>query len=164
MTTPWRKAIILFAILSATAPALAQEAQQPVRASSGAQGLECQTIRLMLERAAALLMKGNDVAAARLIYKKLAGANVAEAAFQLAQTYDQEFLKDIQIAGLLPDQAAAQRWYERAAALGHAAAAGKLGRAPQDRPPSAGVKYAGTSEAGRLSVASHPADHPGLQG
>jgi tripartite-type tricarboxylate transporter receptor subunit TctC len=151
MTMPWRKAIILFAILSAAAPALAQEAQQPVRASSGAQGLSASD-QAMLERAA-LLMKGNDIAAARLIYKKLAGANVAEAAFQLAQTYDQEFLKDIQIAGLLPDQATAQRWYERAAGLGHAAAAGKLGRAPQDRPPSASVKYAGTSDG---AYPSHP--------
>ncbi len=50
-----------------------------------------------MERAA-LLLQGNDVAAARLIYKKLASASIAEAAFALAQTYDQDFLKDIQTA------------------------------------------------------------------
>lgn len=83
--------------------------------------------REMLSRAAALL-QNNDVAAARLIYKKLANANVAEAAFQLGQTYDPDFLKTIPIAGLQPNPALAQQWYQRAAALGHAAAASRLSR------------------------------------
>ncbi len=83
--------------------------------------------REMLNRAWALL-QNNDVAAARLIYKKLANANVAEAAFQLGQTYDPGFLKTIPTAGLAPNPALAQQWYQRAAALGHAAAASRLSK------------------------------------
>ena len=93
MTMPWRKALILSAILAAVPGLVLAQEQVPVRASSGAQSLSPGD-QAMLERAS-VLMKNNDVAAARLIYKKLAGANVAEAAFQLVQTYDQDFLKDI---------------------------------------------------------------------
>ena len=85
------------------------------------------------------------MAAARLIYKKLAGANVAEAAFELAQTYDPDFLKDLQTEGLLPDRAMAQRWYERAAALGSAPALNRLGRTPPPGAP-AGSRYAVASD------------------
>ncbi len=90
--------------------------------------------REMLNRAWALL-QNNDVAAARLIYKKLANANVAEAAFQLGQTYDPGFLKTIPIAGLQPNPALAQQWYQRAAALGHAAAASRLSKLAAGPPP-----------------------------
>jgi tripartite-type tricarboxylate transporter receptor subunit TctC len=154
MTLPRRKALLLLAIVSAAAPAPAQEVQLPVRASSGAQALNAAD-QAQMARAAALL-KSNDVAAARLIYKRLAGANIAEAAYQLAQTYDQDFLKDIQIAGLQPDPAMAQRWYERAATLGSAAAASKVGRVPSERtPPSGGVKYAAAPEASGGAYPSH---------
>ena len=142
-------------MLPAAAGALGQEAREPVRAPAA---MQAQTAaapasasdRALLERAAALI-RGNDVAAARLIYKKLAGANVAEAAFELAQTYDADFLKNILTAGLLPDQAAAQRWYERAATLGSAPAARRLGRTPAG--PPAGTRYAGASDE---AYPSHP--------
>ncbi len=83
--------------------------------------------RAMMNRAWDLL-QNNDVAAARLIFKKLAEANVAEAAFELAQTYDPDFLRTIPTAGLQPDPAMAQQWYERAAALGNMAAASRLSK------------------------------------
>jgi tripartite-type tricarboxylate transporter receptor subunit TctC len=133
--------------LAAAAKTSAQDAAQLAPA-----GLQSASVppsaadRAQMERAAVLL-QGNDVAAARLIYKKLATANIAEAAYALAQTYDQDFLKDIQTAGLIPDPAMAQRWYERAAALGSAAATRRLGRGP------AGVKFAGASED---AYPSHP--------
>jgi len=72
-----------------------------------------------LERARALV-KANDIAAARLIFTRLASNGVAEAAFELGQTYDPDFLRTIHIAGLEPDLEVARRWYAKAAALGNA--------------------------------------------
>ena len=132
------RAVLTGLILAAAPQAFAQDSPQPVPTPAAMQPAGVAPSagdRAQMERAA-LLLQGNDVAAARLIYKKLASASIAEAAFALAQTYDQDFLKDIQTAGLIPDQAMAQRWYERAAALGSTAAARHLGKAP------ASVRYA----------------------
>ena len=78
-----------------------------------------------LERARAL-MKANDIAAARLIFTRLASNGVAEAAFELGQTYDPDFLRTMHIAGLEPDLEVARRWYMKAAALGNADAQSRL--------------------------------------
>ena len=72
------------------------------------------------------LLQNNDIAAARLIFKRLAETGLAEAAFNLAQTYDPDFLKTIPTAGLEPDPALARQWYERAVAMGDAAAASRI--------------------------------------
>ena len=80
-----------------------------------------------LERARALV-KSNDIAAARLIFTRLANNGVAEAAFELGRTYDPEFLKTIPIAGLEPDREVAWQWYKRAAALGNADAKSRLAK------------------------------------
>jgi len=77
--------------------------------------------RAQLQRARDLL-RNNDVAAARLVFKRLANANIAEAAFELARTYDPDFLKTIQTSGSEADLTQAQKWYERAAQLGDRAA------------------------------------------
>ena len=53
--------------------------------------------RAQMNRARELL-QNNDVAAARLIFKRLAETGVAEAAFNLARTYDPEFLRTIPTA------------------------------------------------------------------
>lgn len=78
-----------------------------------------------LERARALV-KANDIAAARLIFTRLASNGVAEAAFELGQTYDPDFLRTMHIAGLEPDLEVARRWYTKAAALGNADAQSRL--------------------------------------
>jgi TPR repeat protein len=78
-----------------------------------------------LERARALV-KANDIAAARLIFTRLANNGIAEAAFELAQTYDSDFLRTIHVAGLEPAPELARRWYTRAAALGNADAQSRL--------------------------------------
>jgi TPR repeat protein len=80
-----------------------------------------------LERARALV-KSNDIAAARLIFTRLANNGVAEAAFELGRTYDPEFLRTIPIAGLEPDREVAWQWYKRAAALGNADAKSRLAK------------------------------------
>jgi hypothetical protein len=86
-----------------------------------------------LERARALV-KSNDIAAARLIFTRLANNGVAEAAFELGRTYDPEFLKTIPIAGLEPDREVAWQWYKRAAALGNADAKSRLAKLKIDTP------------------------------
>lgn len=73
---------------------------------------------VQLERAQQLL-ETNDIASARLVLKRLAMANIAEAAFELAQTYDPEFLNAVQTSGEVADTATARKWYERAARLGN---------------------------------------------
>ncbi len=93
------------------------KAAPPLRAAS----------RSQMDRARELL-KSNDVAAARLIFKRLAETGVADAAFNLAQTYDPDFLKTIPTAGLEPDPALARQWYERAAAMGDPAAATRVSK------------------------------------
>jgi len=87
------------------------KAAQPLKSAS----------RAMMSRAKEL-MQTNDVAAARLIFKRLAENGVSEAAFNLAQTYDPDFLKTIPTAGLAPDPELARQWYLRASALGYAEA------------------------------------------
>jgi TPR repeat protein len=80
-----------------------------------------------LERARALV-KANDIAAARLIFTRLASNGIAEAAFELGQTYDPDFLRTIHVAGLKPDPEVARQWYTRAAALGNADAQSRLAK------------------------------------
>jgi hypothetical protein len=80
-----------------------------------------------LERARALV-RANDIAAARLIFTRLANGGVAEAAFELGRTYDPDFLEIIPLAGLKPDLEIAKQWYRRAAALGNADAKGRLAK------------------------------------
>jgi TPR repeat protein len=80
-----------------------------------------------LERARALV-RAKDIAAARLIFTRLANSGVAEAAFELGRTYDPDFLETIPLAGLKPDVEVAKRWYKRAAALGDADAKNRLAK------------------------------------
>jgi TPR repeat protein len=80
-----------------------------------------------LERARALV-RANDIAAARLIFTRLANGGVAEAAFELGRTYDPDFLEIIPLAGLKPDLEMAKQWYRRAAALGNADAKSRLAK------------------------------------
>jgi hypothetical protein len=74
--------------------------------------------RIQLERAQQLLQT-NDVASARLVLKRLVKSNIAEAAFELAQTYDPAFQNAVQTSNKIADTAIALKWYERAARLGN---------------------------------------------
>jgi TPR repeat protein len=70
-----------------------------------------------MERAKQFL--GNaDIAAARLLYETLAMKGSARAAFAMGQTYDDRFLRKIQLQGLRPDAEEARKWYGLAIELG----------------------------------------------
>jgi hypothetical protein len=71
----------------------------------------------LLERAKQHIKSGL-IAAARMIYKKLADEGSAQAAFELAQTFDPDFLKSTAIVGMNPDIDQARKWYQKAAEMG----------------------------------------------
>ncbi len=81
--------------------------------------------REAMARADKLLQSG-DIAAARLIFARLAKKGIAAAAFSMARTFDPEFLRSKHTIGLLPDIAQAKYWYEKALELGNKDAAKRL--------------------------------------
>jgi TPR repeat protein len=76
------------------------------------------------------LADGNIVIA-RQYYLRAAQAGMAQAAHRLAETYDPNELRRLNVKGLLPDVAEAKKWYAQAVALGDAGAQIKLGRLPE---------------------------------
>ncbi|MDX2158443.1 MAG: hypothetical protein SFW09_18240 [Hyphomicrobiaceae bacterium] len=72
------------------------------------------------------LLKAGDIVSARLFLERASDAGSADAAFQLAETYDAIALQRLGAVGISANAEMAERWYARAAALGSAAAAGRL--------------------------------------
>lgn len=79
-----------------------------------------------LMRMARAMLDQNDIAAARLIYARIARAGSAQGALTLAQTYDVAFLSRYDISGLGPNMEKAKYWYGIAASLGSTDASGRL--------------------------------------
>jgi len=77
---------------------------------------------------AALVKRGKDFAnhgdliSARLLLGRAAEAGSAEAALALGETFDPVVFQRLHVIGIEPDAASAQKWYQRAAELGSAAA------------------------------------------
>jgi hypothetical protein len=64
------------------------------------------------------LLKIGDIAAARLAFRHLANAGNAEAALALGATFDPRFLAELNVIGVVGDDAKARTWYQRAMELG----------------------------------------------
>lgn len=79
----------------------------------------------LLKRGRYLLSIG-DIAPARLLLERAADANEANAAFDLAGTYDPAVLARSHALGIAPDLAMARMWYEKALNLGHSEAQARL--------------------------------------
>jgi tetratricopeptide (TPR) repeat protein len=79
----------------------------------------------LLKRGRYLLSIG-DIAPARLLLERAADANEANAAFDLAGTYDPAVLARSHALGVAPDLAMARMWYEKALNLGHSEAQQRL--------------------------------------
>jgi NitT/TauT family transport system substrate-binding protein len=78
-------------------------------------------------RSAAQRLANGDVSGARMIYQRLAKEGEASAALAIAKTYDPPALRKSKITGgVTSDVALAQRWYEKAKALGSPVAAERL--------------------------------------
>jgi hypothetical protein len=70
-----------------------------------------------LARGRALLTSG-DVASARLFLERASNAGLAEAAMELAETYDPATVARLSAVGLVGDREQAKAWYMRAQTLG----------------------------------------------
>jgi len=83
---------------------------------------------LEADEIAALVKRGKDFAnhgdliSARLLLGRAAEAGSAEAALALGETFDPVVFQRLHVIGIEPDAASAQKWYQRAAELGSAAA------------------------------------------
>jgi hypothetical protein len=101
----------------ASAPA---DAQKDV-----ARTLDHKEIATLLDQAETLVHTG-DLSGARVLLQRAAEAGSADAALELAGTFDAKVLRELGAIGIAPDPDRARKWYERAAALGSDAAARKL--------------------------------------
>jgi hypothetical protein len=87
--------------------------------------LNGEDIIMLLKRGKDLIAAG-DLAAARIVLRKAADANDAEAALALAATYDPLVLRELKVYGFMPDAALARAWYGKAIELGAPAASRRL--------------------------------------
>jgi TPR repeat protein len=71
-------------------------------------------------------MASGDLAAARIVLRRAAEANNAEAALALAATYDPFVLRELKVYGFTGDAAIARTWYAIAAELGSSVAPQRL--------------------------------------
>ena len=90
-------------------PAASAKTEAPVATRK----LNATEVAALLRRGEELLANG-DLAAARLLLQRVAETKNAQAAFQLASTYDPAALKRFSNNSVAADPALAQYWYERA--------------------------------------------------
>jgi TPR repeat protein len=89
----------------------------PARAIDAARAIDPDELAGLLKRARGLIAIG-DIAAARLLLERAAGAQEASAALLLAQTYDPAVLGAPDMRSITPDPAMARDWYRKAAQFG----------------------------------------------
>jgi TPR repeat protein len=104
--------------LQGRAPAAAapMAAAAPI-ATPPARAIDADELAGLLKRARSLIEIG-DIAAARLLLERAAGAREASAALLLAQTYDPAVLGTPDMRSITPDPAMARDWYRKAAQFG----------------------------------------------
>ena len=79
----------------------------------------------LIQRGKELMVNG-DLAGARLVLRRAAQSNNAEAALTLAATYDPSVLRELKVHGVSGDVALARAWYQKAVELGSAEAPRRL--------------------------------------
>ena len=67
-----------------------------------------------------------DITAARILFKRLADAGIADGAFAMARTYDPRYLTEHKVIGVVGDESKARVFYQQAAQLGSVEAAHML--------------------------------------
>jgi TPR repeat protein len=103
-----------------------EEASAPPIAPPPAQRiLDREEIAVLLKRGKDLIANG-DLSAARLVLRRAADANDAEAALALGATYDPYVLRALKVYGFKADPVMARVWYEKARELGSAVAPRRL--------------------------------------
>jgi Sel1 repeat len=89
--------------------------------------LDNDEITALLKRGKTYIANG-DLASARLLLSRAAEAGSAEAATELAATFDPLVLRQRGVIGVEPDIARARKWYQRAAELGSTLASQQLAK------------------------------------
>jgi len=87
--------------------------------------LDREQIAVLVQRGKQLIANG-DLAAARVVLRRAADSNDAEAALALGSTYDPVILRELNTYGFAPDLAIARDWYERAKEFGSEEAQGRI--------------------------------------
>jgi TPR repeat protein len=100
-------------------------AAPPIAPPPAQRKLDQEEIAVLLKRGKDLIANG-DLAAARLVLRRAADANDAEAALALGATYDPLVLRALRVYGFKADPVMARVWYEKARELGSAAAPRRL--------------------------------------
>jgi TPR repeat protein len=72
------------------------------------------------------LLGEGDIAAARLVFERLADQGEGDAAYELARTFDPEALTELGAKNVHADRKLAVTWYERASENGNVKAAERL--------------------------------------
>jgi hypothetical protein len=84
------------------------------------------------DAASSLMKRGQDflgtgdITAARILFKRLADAGIADGAFAMARTYDPRYLTEHKVIGVVGDESKARVFYQQAAQLGSVEAAHML--------------------------------------
>jgi hypothetical protein len=113
------------ALPTATAP----EVAAPAVATPPSRHIDPDQLATMMQRAKSMLAVG-DIASARLLLERAAGAPDANAALMLAQTYDAQVLGTSDVRNIVAEPAKARAWYQKAAQLGSADAQRRLAQLP----------------------------------
>ena len=87
--------------------------------------LDREEIAMLVKRSEELIAQG-DIAAARLMLTRAAGAGEARAALLLGATYDAGMLRKLGVLGVAADAAQARAWYAKAAEYGSGEATQRL--------------------------------------
>ena len=96
-------------------PQAALPPQAPAPAAT--RQIDREEIAVLVKRGKDFIATG-DLAAARLMLRRAAEGNDAEAALTLAATYDPEVLRELKVYGFAADVETARHWYQRAKELG----------------------------------------------
>lgn len=97
----------------------------PKATSSNGPSQDRGEIAMLLSRGKDFLASG-DLSSAQLLFRRAAEAGSAEAALNLASTYDPHYLADHKVVGVMGDEEKARTWYQRAIDLGSAEASRRL--------------------------------------
>ena len=111
--------------LPVTAPAAAPPSSDAAVAQTASVPLDPDEIAMLLKRGKDALSTG-DLAAARLLLRRAAEADSADAAMALGATFDPLVLRRLGAIGAAPDAAQARKWYQKAVTLGSTAASQPL--------------------------------------
>jgi hypothetical protein len=131
-STPQARQRLLLRVEEASAPATSFETSSPhalfemaLAKPKPGTGIVAAAASPEMAEAMRLLGEG-DIAAARLVFERLADQGEGDAAYELARTFDPEALTELGAKNVHADRKLAVTWYERASENGNVKAAERL--------------------------------------